>query len=402
MQLARKPRHGLADSRSAGAAIRGIACIATVSLLSACASHAPVVPLTARQEAATYVARAKPSYAPPGPPEDPWGPYIVEASQRFDVPDRWIRQVMRVESGGYQFRASGVLTTSPVGAMGLMQLMPETYDEVRARYNLGDDAYDPHNNILAGAAYIREMYDAFGSPGFLAAYNGGPARLEDYLVHNRPLPDETRRYVAMIAPNIQGTWPQARSPAEQYAVNQLPTVIPAGPRYVRHVTVADRGHKGHGPGVRVASAERRHGSHTLAVAPVEVAEAPEVPRGWHAAHTPVAGPVHFASAVVPAHRGGIHLIDAAVASESAGHAVGGSAWAIQVGAYGNAGQAQAAAGAARGAAGQSHTVVAPVRSGHATLYRARLAGLTHDAAIHACQKLAHGHGTCIIVAPAAS
>jgi hypothetical protein len=397
MQVARNPRQFLADTRVTAAAIRGIACIATLSLLSACASRAPVVPLTATQEAATYVARAKPSYAPPGPPEDPWGPYIVEASQRFDVPDRWIRQVMRIESGGYQYRASGVLTTSPVGAMGLMQLMPETYDEVRARYNLGDDAYDPHNNILAGAAYIREMYDAFGSPGFLAAYNGGPARLQDYLVRNRPLPDETRRYVAMIAPNIHGIWPQSRSPAEQYAVNQLPMVIPAGPRYVRHVAVADRGHRGHEAAGRYANAERRHGAHASPAA-VEVAEAPDAARGWHGAHAPVAGSVRLASAVAPAHHAGIHLIDSAMASDSPGHAVGGSAWAIQVGAYGNAGQAEAAAGAARGAAGHAHATVAPVKSGHATLYRARLSGLTHDAAIHACQKLAH----CIIVAPASS
>ena len=94
---------------------------------------------------------------------------------------------MHTESGGHEYAANGVLITSPVGAMGLMQLMPETYDEVRARYGLSDDAFDPHNNILAGTAYLREMYDAFGSPGFLAAYNGGPARLEDYLTHNRPL-----------------------------------------------------------------------------------------------------------------------------------------------------------------------------------------------------------------------
>jgi hypothetical protein len=401
MQVAGRPRLFPADTRSTTTAIRGVACIAALSLLSACASHAPVVKLTATQEAATYVARAKPSYAPPGPPEDPWGPYVVEAAQRFDVPDRWIRQVMRIESGGYQYRASGVLTTSPVGAMGLMQLMPETYDEVRARYNLGDDAYDPHNNILAGAAYIREMYDAFGSPGFLAAYNGGPARLQDYLVHNRPLPDETRRYVAMIAPNIQGFWPQSRSPAEQFAVNQLPILIPAGPRYARHVAVAARGRRAHEPAVRVASTRTRNGAHA-ASSPVEVAEAPEVPRGWHSAHAPVAGPVRLASAVAPARHAGLHLIAPAMASESAGHAVGGSAWAIQVGAYGRAGQAEAAAGAARNAAGAAHAVVAPIQSGHATLYRARLSGMTHDAAIRACQKLAHSSGHCIIVAPAAS
>ncbi len=255
---------------------RGVACLG-VSLLAACASHTP--PMTATQEAATYIARAKPSYAPPGPPEDPWGPYIQEASKKYDVPERWVREVMRVESGGHEFRASGVLITSPVGAMGLMQLMPQTYDEVRARYSLGDDAFDPHNNILAGTAYLREMYDAFGSPGMLAAYNGGPARLEDYLVHNRPLPAETRRYVAMIAPYIRGEWPQSRSPAEQFAVNQLPDYIPAGPRYVvHHVLVAHRGHES----ARYAAAERRAHRHGTS-APIELAEAPE-PRARAGVH----------------------------------------------------------------------------------------------------------------------
>ena len=57
--------------------------------------------------------------------------------------------------------------------MGLMQVMPATYDELRQQYNLGDDPYDPANNIMAGAAYMREMYDIYGSPGFLAAYNAG-------------------------------------------------------------------------------------------------------------------------------------------------------------------------------------------------------------------------------------
>ncbi len=371
--------------------LRGIACLSGLALLSACASHAP--PMTATQEAATYVARAKPSYAPPGPSSDPWGPYITEAANRFDVPESWIREVMRVESGGQEYAGGGVLITSPVGAMGLMQLMPETYDEVRARYGLGDDAFDPHNNILAGTAYLREMYDAFGSPGFLAAYNGGPARLEDYLTHNRSLPAETRRYVAMIAPRIQGIWPVSRSPAEQYAVNQLPINIPAGPRYVRHTTVmvATRGRRGHEVAVRYASLDKRHTARHAAP-PVEVAEAPE-PR----AHAPM----RVAYAMPAAHHGGVHLIDSAMASESMSHRVGGSAWSIQVGAYGNAGQAHAAAGAARFAAGNAHTVVAAVKSGHATLYRARLSGMTHDAAIHACQKLSHGHGACVVVAPSA-
>ena len=85
---------------------------------------------------------------------------------------------------------------------------------------------------------MREMYDIYGSPGFLAAYNAGPRRLDDYLSNNRPLPDETRRYVAMVGPNIVGVYPTSRSPAEDYAMNALPIDIPPGPRYGRATQVA--------------------------------------------------------------------------------------------------------------------------------------------------------------------
>ncbi|WP_408869640.1 lytic transglycosylase domain-containing protein [Commensalibacter oyaizuii] len=180
------------------------------ALLAACSSTPSTrqqqVPIA--QEVATYKARARSYYAPPGPASDPWGPYIKEASKRFDVPEEWIRGVMKQESGGNSFATSGP------GAMGLMQLMPPTYDEMRIAYNLGDDAYDPHDNIMAGTAYIRQMYDIYGSPGFLAAYNGGPGRLDDFLTRNRALPLETRRYVASIGPRIQGINPKRRSQAD--------------------------------------------------------------------------------------------------------------------------------------------------------------------------------------------
>ena len=105
------------------------------------------------------------------------------------MPDVWIREVMRAESGGNLYR-NGDLVTSGAGAMGLMQVMPGTYGELQERHGLGDDAYDPRNNILAGTAYMREMYEIYGSPGFLAAYNAGPRRLDDYLANQRDLPTE--------------------------------------------------------------------------------------------------------------------------------------------------------------------------------------------------------------------
>jgi SLT domain-containing protein len=92
-------------------------------------------------------------------------------------------------------------------AMGLMQVMPGTYRELAQRYNLGPDPYHPYDNLQAGAAYLREMYQLYGNPAFLAAYNAGPRRLEDYLWGGRGLPDETRNYVARVGPRIASTAP---------------------------------------------------------------------------------------------------------------------------------------------------------------------------------------------------
>lgn len=126
------------------------------------------------------------------PAADPYAAHIAEASQRFRIPERWIRAVMQVESAGR------VRAVSSAGAMGLMQIMPETWAELRSRHRLGRDPFDPRDNILSGTAYLREMYDRFGLPGFLAAYNAGPGRYEDHLATGRALPRETRNYMATL------------------------------------------------------------------------------------------------------------------------------------------------------------------------------------------------------------
>ncbi|MET3354280.1 UNVERIFIED_ORG: hypothetical protein ABID33_002191 [Xanthobacter viscosus] len=122
---------------------------------------------------------------------------IAEAAQRFGIPAAWIRAVMHAES------AVDATAVSPRGAMGLMQIMPETWAELRRRHRLGDDPFDPRDNILAGAANLRELNDRYGAPGLLAAYHAGPARYEAYLA-GRQLPAETRAYVAMLAPAFGG------------------------------------------------------------------------------------------------------------------------------------------------------------------------------------------------------
>jgi hypothetical protein len=156
----------------------------------------------ARAEARWYRARAPGAYVTPGPPGDPWGPHIQEAAARFRVPERWIRAVMRQESGGRQFDGSGRPITSPVGAMGLMQVMPRTYDTLAAQHGLGSDPYQPRDNILAGAAYIRAMHDRFGAPAFLAAYNAGPERTAAWLAGSMILPEETENYLTSVTPQL--------------------------------------------------------------------------------------------------------------------------------------------------------------------------------------------------------
>jgi Transglycosylase SLT domain len=125
--------------------------------------------------------------------------HIAEASRRFRIPEHWIRAVLAAESA-YDVRA-----VSSAGAMGLMQVMPATWAELRARHRLGDDPFDPRDSILAGTAYLREMLDRYDSiGGMLAAYNAGPTRYDEYLATGRPLPAETRTYVATLAPLLGG------------------------------------------------------------------------------------------------------------------------------------------------------------------------------------------------------
>jgi hypothetical protein len=448
------------------------------------------------------------SYDPPGPPGDPWGPWIREASRRFDVPETWIREVMRQESGG---RASA---TSHAGAMGLMQVMPATYRELRARYGLGDDPYHPYDSIMAGTAYIREMYELYGSPAFLAAYNAGPRRLEDYLWGGRGLPGETRNYIARIGPRIAHASPTRRAPPEVYAAAEIPLSIPPGPRRMDQATMlALREQRDRvDPGVQVAQLPPGRvvrmepipdGSTYAAAAESEPVPAPEwvasadpgagvaaAPRsvgggggtvvrmepipdgstpegaarlaeanaraqagsGSGGADAPTAAPLRGAApsllasanaaalpaapqrrgapAAQPAARSqlamaapgrtaspppsvsrGFSLIPSAqaaalpqgggggAAAASRGVQAAGGGWGVQVGAFASVNLARAAATNARDSVQTlgARTLVQPVAQGRTTLYRARVVGLSRDAANSACDRLrARG---CIVLSP---
>jgi len=132
------------------------------------------------------------------PPTESVDSLVDEASRRFSIPALWIRSVMQVESGG------NAQALSPKGAIGLMQIMPETYTALRQAYGLGADPYQPRDNIMAGAAYLRQMLDLYGTSGFLAAYNSGPARYDEHLATGDPLPEETQIYLSRLAPMLSG------------------------------------------------------------------------------------------------------------------------------------------------------------------------------------------------------
>ena len=364
-----------------------------LAVVSACATR-PVV-VDNRVEAQHYAALAPGHYTAPGPASDPWRPYIVEAAARYDVPQSWIRGVMHQESSDLQFMRDGTLTISDKGAMGLMQVMPETYDELRGRYSLGADPYDPHNNILAGTAYMREMYDLYGSPAFLAAYNAGPGRLDKYLAGTATMPDQTRHYVAAIAPRIEGAWPVNRSPAQLLALNQLPVNIGPGLRYARSYAVAAR-HRRHGTGT-TALASAGHRSH--APGELRLASAATARAGLSSA-APSRDHARMQLAfATPRGSHGFRLISTASAAEAMPQHGGAGTWAIQVGAFSNQSQARAAIDTARGAVSSGHSAVGAVHGGRGVLYRARVMGLSREAAVSACGHM-HRNG-CVVLSPAA-
>src|ERR1700712_2896676 len=149
------PHHnrGLAES---------IACLRSLGLFTRIiAAVAPYVCLIVALMLFEPRASAQPALRPE--PNDRFTAFVAEASDRFLVPARWIRAVMQIESGGNEH------ATSPRGAMGLMQIMPGTWVELSVRYGFGLDPFDPHDNILAGTAYLKEMHHRFGSAGFLGS-----------------------------------------------------------------------------------------------------------------------------------------------------------------------------------------------------------------------------------------
>jgi soluble lytic murein transglycosylase-like protein len=146
---------------------------------------------------------------------------IVQNAARHALDPAFVRAVIQAESG-FNPRAR-----SNKGAMGLMQLMPET-----ARDFGVVDAYDPGENIRGGVAYLKSLLTRYNNdPSLaLAAYNAGPAAVEKY---GRSVPPyrETQAYVARIT-----------SRTGSLASRQAPVKAPSGPpptRVFRSVRMVD-------------------------------------------------------------------------------------------------------------------------------------------------------------------
>ena len=375
--------------------LRAASAVALFGVLAACASHYGP---SAHWHGGAYT-RPSRYYPPPGLPDDPWGPYVREAASRYGVPEQWIREVMRQESAGQE------QAVSSAGAMGLMQIMPDTYDDLRQRYALGSDPFEPHDNIMAGAAYIREMADRYGAPGFLAAYNAGPSRMDSYLTGGEPLPDETVNYVASVAPRI-GSAGRMTGPPVVYAQNgKLPrdTVFP--------VPISAAGN------CDPDAAYDPDRSCTPALPPAAAPAALTADRGCDAdaaydsphpcPRAPATGPVlasqsslyqpvrPIASASAPAvtQRGSI-----------ASTALSGGGWAVQVGAFSSPMLARTAAVGVRDAIpdllGVAQIELLPTSPfGGRILYRARLSNMSASTASAVCIRLTAEHQPCMVLAP---
>jgi D-alanyl-D-alanine carboxypeptidase len=348
-----------------------------------------------RRDANDYLAHAAGNYPVPGTPDDPWGPYVRDAAARYQVPEQWVRAVMQQESGGQLYVGGGALVTSPVGAMGLMQIMPQTWEMLRARYGVGSDPYEPHDNILAGTAYIREMYDRYGAPGFLAAYNAGPDRLDAYLQGGTPLPDETVNYLASITPNL-GTQVAMTGPLAVYAGGTAAayasnTVAYSGGSY-------NSGYSGSASGYANSNAAYDDGSAYegggAVAADTSAQAAPPPPSNNDSAWSGGTG--------VAAPPATVARYQSAAVTQVAAMPTAGGNWAVQVGAFPDASVSVAALSRARVTVGpllaNASSALVPVMRGQ-LLYRARLTGLSQNDAAATCARLSGSGLDCFTVPP---
>lgn len=146
--------------------------------------------------------------AKPAPVTGPFGGAIAAAARSNGLDRNLLRSVIHAESN---FHPRAV---SAKGALGLMQLMPAT-----ARTLTVKNPFDPSENVQAGARYLKQLLDRFGSLDLaLAAYNAGPARVELY--RGVPPYAETRAYIARVRRGIK-----LQAPASAIDASEMVKVV---------------------------------------------------------------------------------------------------------------------------------------------------------------------------------
>ena len=139
---------------------------------------------------------------------------LEQAAAENAVPVEFFARVIWQES---RFNASAV---SPKGAEGIAQFMPRTAD-----WHGLADPFDPIDALYHSARYLRELRDRFGNIGLAAAaYNAGPGRVSAWLASHRPLPRETRNYVAIVTGWTADEWASPSPP--QNAETTIPQGVP--------------------------------------------------------------------------------------------------------------------------------------------------------------------------------
>jgi hypothetical protein len=284
--------------------------------------------------------------------------------------------------------------------------MPGTYDILRQRYGLGEDPYLPQDNILAGAAYIREMYDRYGSPGFLAAYNAGPIRLDAYLAGEGGLPDETVNYLASVAPRL----------GSEIAMSGLLSVFAGGSAVAANsppagwmpTPEADRAYAGGGMVGRDYAADLADpadrafdgGGLVTADAPTGRLTGSDTNGGGTANSKPAL--VLAAAPVQRGYSGPARAVPVSALLPVTAPGTREDGWSIQVGAFPDPAASRAALTAALARAGRqlvgSQPAILPVQRA-AMLYRARLVGISADNALAACTTLQRHGLACFTVPP---
>lgn len=302
--------------------------------------------------------------------------HVAEAATRFDMPELWIREVIRQESGG-RTMMNGRPIVSKAGAMGLMQVMPGTYEEMRRKHRLGSDPFDPRDNIIAGTAYLREMYNLFGAPGFLGAYNCGPGCYGDYLAGKRSLPGETRRYIASVSPRLN------RTTAPNGADIVLASASDQGAPFAAASTIPTAPNVRRGQPVTVAALPPPYAAQPIAQSTRVRVVAPD--------NTP---PNVAASPRAPA----VSMGGGSVTSST-------GVWTVQLGAFRSADDSARVIDRARssmpGTLSRTQKIVQTVDTQTGPLYRARLSGLSQQDAASTCTGLVNLGMACFVVAPGA-